>query len=389
MTLTRRSLLKSAAASAAFTGLPAPLRAADPIAPYATPYKYPHLVLAGTAPKPTNAPHDSSEPFDSRAVDDPIVFRAQDAFYMLYIGFDGTGYQTGLAKSDDLLHWTRVALVGPRDPASKYTRYNLAIASILRNKDRHGSGEALKVNGEYLAAWNAYPGAGYEEGAAVIGLARSKDFLHWTLTDPILHPEDGAPWERGGLYRPDLLHDGKQYLLYYTAKTEPLPKSEGGGWHEQTGVATSPDIVHWTRYPGNPILTNGPRGSATYPEANPLHATTPPTPDARDSRFASNPFVVKNGSQYAMYYFGFGYQRPGRACELLALGPDPFHFTKQPAPLLDVGSPGTIDETFAHKPSVIYHDGALYHFYCAVAGKYPNETRGIAVARSKPWPASE
>ena len=107
--------------------------------------------------------------------------------------------------------------------------------------------------------------------------------------------------------------------------------------------------------------------------------------DARDSRFASNPFVVKNGREFAMFYFGFGYQRPGRACELLALGDDPLHFAKVPDILIDTGQPGSIDETYAHKPSVIYHDGALYHFYCAVSGKYPNEVRGIAVARSRPW----
>ena len=53
--------------------------------------------------------------------------------------------------------------------------------------------------------------------------------------------------------------------------------------------------------------------------------------------------------------------------------------------LIAPGAPGTIDEKFAHKPAVIYHEGALYHFYCAVSGKYPNGTRGLAVARSKPW----
>ena len=349
---------------------------ADPVALYRTPYKYPELVLRGTGNK---------RDFDGISVDDPIVFRDGGRFYMLYIGFDGTGYQTGLASSDDLLRWTRVALVGPRDPASKYTKYNLAISSILRDKNLHGRGEALKIRGEYLAAWNAYPSAGYEEGAAVIGLARSRDLRHWTLTDPILRPEDGAAWEHGGLYRPDLLLDGGTYYLYYNAKTDPLPKSEGGGWHEQTGVATSRDLKAWTRFSGNPILRNGPRGTATYPEMNPLHSANPAVPDARDSRFASNPFVVKNGAEYAMFYFGFGYQRPGRACELLALGRDPFHFTKSSEVLIDVGPPGSIDETFAHKPSVIYHESALYHFYCAVSGKYPNEVRGIAVARSRPW----
>jgi predicted GH43/DUF377 family glycosyl hydrolase len=352
---TRRTILRSATLALATPRLLA--KAFDGVSPYRTPYKYPKLILDATYNKGD---------FDERSVDDPIVFRANNEFNMLYIGFDGTGYQTGLATSPDLVHWTRKALVGPRDPASKYTQYNLAISSVLRDKNLHGRGEAIKINGRYLAAWNAYPSAGYEEGAAVIGLAWSHDLLHWTLTDPILFPQDGAPWEHGGLYRPDLLLDNGTYYLYYNAKTDMLPKSEGGGWHEQTGVATSRDLISWQRYAGNPILANGPH-------------------EARDARFASNPYVVKNGHEYAMFYFGFGYQRPGRACDMLATGPDPFHFTKLPEVLIDTGAPGSIDETFAHKPSVITHDGALYHFYCAVSGKWPNEVRGIAVARSKPW----
>ena len=355
----RRTVLRAAAVIAA--GLSAPkLRAqSDKIAACRTPYKYPHLVLGAT--------HRKGD-FDERSVDDPIVFRANGEFNMLYIGFDGTGYQTGLATSPDLMKWTRKALVGPRDPASKYTKYNLALSSILRDKSLQGKGEAIKIGGRYLAAWNAYPGAGYEEGAAVIGLAWSYDLLQWELTEPILFPQDGAPWEHGGLYRPDLLLDNGTYYLYYNAKTDPLPKSEGGGWHEQSGVATSQDLKNWTRYPGNPILPVASKQS-----------------NARDARFASNPYVVKNGHEFAMYYFGFGFQRPGRACEMLAVGADPFHFRKVPEILIDTGVPGSIDETFAHKPSVIFHDGSLYHFYCAVSGRWPNEVRGIAVARSKPW----
>ena len=355
---TRREFLQSTMATSCALAVPRGFAETDSVAPYRTPYKYPRLLLRGTG-------RDGD--FDSKSVDDPIVFRAHDRFYLLYIGFDGTGYQTGLAESTDLIEWRRVALVGPRDPQSEWTKYNLAISSILRDKSLHGSGEALKHNGRYLAAWNAYPNAGYEAGAAVIGLGTSADLLHWELSDPILRPQDGAPWEHGGLYRPDLLlgHDGTFYL-YYNAKTDTLPKAEGGGWREQTGVATSRDLAHWTRYAGNPILRNGPHNSL-------------------DGRFASNPYVMTYRRQYAMFYFGFTYTRPGRARELLALGTDPYHFTKVPEVLIDVGPPGSIDETFAHKPSLIFHNGALYHFYCAVSGKYPNEVRGIAVARSKPW----
>jgi predicted GH43/DUF377 family glycosyl hydrolase len=378
MNSTRRRFLLNAAVVGAATSAArhVAMGATDELAPYRTPYKYPRLILAATG---------RHGDFDQRSIDDPIVFYANGAFQMLYIGWDGIGYQTGLATSTDLLHWTRTALVAPRDPASKYTKYNLALSSILRDKQLRSRGEAIKVNGKYLGAWNAYPSAGYEEGAAVIGLATSEDLLHWQLGDPILTPQDGSPWEHGGLYRPDLMLDRGIYYLYYNAKTDNLPPSEGGGWREQTGVATSRDLKTWTHYKQNPILPNGPRGSATYPAANPISSTQPPTPDARDSRFASNPFVVQNGRNYAMFYYGFRYERPGRACEMLALGSTPYSFHKVPEILIDTGAPGTIDETFAHKPSVITHEGVLYHFYCAVSGKYPNEARGIAVARSQPW----
>ena len=322
------------------------------IAPFRTPYKYGKLVLGAS---------DEPHAFDSKSVDDPFVFRHEDSFYMFYIGFDGTGYQTGLAKSADLLHWERVACVARRDPNSRYTRYNIALSCIVRQDQLTSPGRLRKVRGRYLGAWNAYPSAGYEEGAAVIGLAWSDDLLHWELTDPILFPADGAPWEHGGLYRPNLIEHRGTFYLYYNAKTDPVPKH---GWHEQTGVATSRDLKHWTRYAGNPILRNGGPGSW-------------------DAAFASNPFVVQHRNLWGMYYYGL--DRHGVARELLALGRDPFHFTKAPEIMIGPGPQGSVDETYAHKPCVICHDGVLYHFYCAVAGKWPNEVRGISAARSKPW----
>src|ERR1700733_10798455 len=219
MNSTRRRFLRNSAiiGAAASTARHLAMAAEDEAAPFRTPYKYPKLILSATGRKGD---------FDQRSIDDPIVFYANGAFQMLYIGWDGVGYQTGLATSHDLTHWTRTALVAPRDPASKYTKYNLALSSILRDKQLRSHGEAIKVNGKYVGAWNAYPSAGYEEGAAVIGLATSDDLFHWQLTDPILTPQDGAPWERGGLYRPDLMLDRGTYYLYYNAKTAAWPESE-------------------------------------------------------------------------------------------------------------------------------------------------------------------
>jgi predicted GH43/DUF377 family glycosyl hydrolase len=333
------------------------IRAADPdAAPYRTPHKLRRLVLEAS-----HAP----DSFDARSVDCPFVFHHAGRFYMTYVGFDGTGYQTGLASSTDLVQWHKEACILRRDPTSPVTRYNIAMNWILRDNSLRSTGEPTKIGGQFLGVYHAYPNAGYEDGPAVIGLCWSRDLLHWEIDPPCLRPEDGGAWENGGLYKPCLVRDHGTYYLFYNAKTKPLPRSEGGGWREQTGVATSRDLKTWTRYNANPIIPVGPAG-------------------APDDRFASDPCVLIDGRRWVVFYYSL--DRKGKARDLLAIGDDPFHPVKSPEILIDVGLPGTVDETYAHKPSVIWHNGALYHFYCAVSGKWPNETRGISVARSTPWP---
>lgn len=351
---TRRMLLKQVGLIGAAAALPAAARAvgaarAIGAATFRTPYKYGKLVLAGT--------HEKGR-FDERLVDCPFVFSANDRFYLTYAGWDGTGYQTGLVESHDLVNWSNRRLIMARDPHDPVTRYNVNMASILRENELYSPGRLIKVQGRYLGAWHAYPGAGYEEGAAVIGLAWSDDLIHWERTAPILRPDDGAAWERGGLYKPYLVKSGDTYLLFYNAKTTE------GRWHEQTGLAMSKDLKTWTRYPGSPLVRNGEAGTW-------------------DDRFASDPAVYTHQGQWALFYFGLS--TDGKARELLALGRTPTSVAKVPEILVDAGQPGSIDDDYAHKPSLIAHNGDLYHFYCAVGGKYPNDVRGISVARSRPW----
>src|ERR1035441_5986807 len=63
-----------------------------------TPYKLGKLVVTGSG---------NTGDFDRFAADCPFVFYHGDQFFMTYVGFDGTGYQTGLAASRDLVTWTK------------------------------------------------------------------------------------------------------------------------------------------------------------------------------------------------------------------------------------------------------------------------------------------
>ena len=315
-----------------------------------TPYKIGSLVLAAS---------NREGEYDRISVDCPFVFHRKGLFYMTFVAFDGTGYQTGLASSEDLVHWEKQGCILRRDPNSPVTRYNIALNWILRENGLYSPGELTPVDSRYVGVYHAYPNSGYEQGAAVIGLCRSSDLLHWELEAPCLRAEDGAEWERGGLYKPCLMKNGSTYYLFYNAKNQTAAR-----WHEQTGVATSTDLKTWQRYAGNPILRNGPSGSP-------------------DSRFASDPCVLRNGKLWALYYFGLDDR--GIARDLVATSQDLFHPAKRSQVVIDVGPPGSVDSSYAHKPSLVAYKGDLYHFYCAVSRVGGREVRGISVARSRPW----
>lgn len=332
-----------------FAATPSPkMRATLPIPNgLKTPYKLERLVVG---------PSNKRGAFDEKAADVPFVFRHQNCFYLTYVGYDGIGYQTGLASSRDLRNWRKEGVILPRDRKSKIVRYNAAITWILRENDVFGPGKLKKVNGRYLGAYFATPYSGYESGAGVIGLCWSRDLRRWEIEPPCLLPQDGAGWEKAGLYKACIVEDRGLYHIFYNAKNRTKD------WREQTGVATSRDLKKWVRNPANPILQNGPTGSY-------------------DERFASDPCVLKFRKEWAIFYYGL--DRKGVARDLLALSQDMVHVRKCKGDLIAPGPRGTVDSTYAHKPSIIAHRGTLYHFYCAVSHKYG---RGISVAASRPWP---
>jgi predicted GH43/DUF377 family glycosyl hydrolase len=254
-------------------------------------------------------------------VDVPVVFRHNERFYMMHYGFDGIGYQTALAVSDDLLNWEHLGLMLRRGERKEgWDSRNIAGTWILRDNELSGPGTLKKWDGKYWLVYYSYPEDGYEEGPARIGLAWTEDesLMTWNrLEDPILTPEEGTDWERGGLYKQCLVEHEGTFYLFYNAKNK-----NHGRWIEQTGVATSKDLRSWNRYEHNPVIRV--------------------TPDAWDCGFVSNPCVLKNGDEWVMYYFGYNYKK---AQEGIATSKDLLNWTKYPEPIITVGEEGEIDST--------------------------------------------
>lgn len=328
--------------------------------------------------KPVLAPSGVQCSYDELAVDSPFVFFHGGEWHMMHIGFDGIGYQTAIAHGSDLVHWSGEEPLFRREDLSGWDRGGIAGVWILRENSLTGLPTLKKWHGRYWMVYHSYPDKGYEAGPASIGLAwcEDEDLKTWIrLEEPILTWCDGACWEHGGLYKGCLVEENGRFLLFYNAKDRDI-----WPWHEQIGLAVSDDLVHWTRHPGNPVIVNHPGGF--------------------DSSFAADPCVVKDGDTWLMFHYVYD---GVHAQEALAWSDDLLHWHCLDSPLLRHGGPGSLDEIHAHKPSVVYKNGILYHFYCAVrpsrpsdnalnqdptrAGEAVSEYRCITVATSKPLEA--
>ncbi|MBN1817122.1 MAG: hypothetical protein JW828_07150, partial [Sedimentisphaerales bacterium] len=193
-----------------------------------TPYKY-GIVLKGQ---------------EGRKLDCPSVFRHNDKWYMTYIIFDGTGYETALAVSENLLDWTPI---GKILPFRKEGWDAMQAAGYIALQDYEwGSSYTLeRYDDKY---WMSYLGGalqGYETDPLAIGLAWTTDPARpapWSrLEEPVLSREqsDVRDFERLTQYKSNIIHDkdkslGYPFVMFYNGKPD--------AGYERIGMAVSDDM---------------------------------------------------------------------------------------------------------------------------------------------------
>jgi len=296
---------------------------------------------------------------DFRNTDVPTVYQlpGDKKWYMSFIGFDGRGYNSFVAESEDLVHWKNMRLAmgfGPEGQfdhggcvlgAYLYESYDVKVPRVLKKRDR-----------KFWSLYGCYPRQGaYELRPGYEGVAASDDGLTWRRAKPSyilsVHEPDVGAWEKDCIYQPWLVeHEGRFYDFYNAAN----------GGMEQTGVATSADLLSWTRYAGNPVIRNRAGGY--------------------DANFASDPKVFRDGDHWVMFYFGVG---RGGAHVMAAFSRDLLHWTAHAEPLYKAGgNPSGLDRQYAHKISLVYSpaDETFYLYYCACGVR----GRGIGLITSKP-----
>lgn len=307
------------------------------------PYKYGLVVTAPSAEKMT---------------DSPSVFRQGNKWYMYYIIFDGRGYETWMATSDDLLHWqTEGKVMSFSDPADWDTNQKAGYLALVDTK----WGGSYKLGRYDGRVWMSYLGGntrGYEEGSLAAGIAYTTDkpteAHEWQrLQKPILSPTDSDAgwWDNQKIYKSTVIRDSKKltghnFVMYYNAK----------GNAERIGMAVSDDMVSWKRYGKDPVVDH-------------------------HTGISGDAYLQRMGKLWVMWYFGFGWDKEhsGKAWDTFACSYDLVHWTDwQGEPLIEPSE--EFDAQYAHKPCVVKYKGVVYHFYCAVS---KDGSRGIAVATSK------
>ncbi|QES88598.1 glycoside hydrolase family protein [Rhizosphaericola mali] len=311
-----------------------------------TPYKY------GLVMVPTN---------NDIKMDCPSIFRKGKKWYMVYIIYNGRGYETWLAKSKDLLHWETSGRIMSFSDTSDWDNNQKAAYIALQDPTWAGSYQWNKYDGKYWMSYFGGHARGYEAGMLSIGIAYSSKnptrVHEWDrLPAPVLKPDDLDVrwWENHTIYKSSIIPDkqkltGYAFVMYYNANGDSLNKKRGA---ERIGMAVSDDMVHWKRFRKDPILNHhiGITGDA---------------------------YLQKMGDYWVAFYFGAFWKDAKDAFNRFAVSKDLIHWTEYDKDLIAPSE--AYDELFAHKSFVIKYKGIVYHYYCAVN---KNEQRGIAVATS-------
>jgi len=193
-----------------------------------------------------------------------------------------------------------------------------------------------------------------------IGYAESKDGLSWTRFDePVLRRGPQGSWDSAFVIPSSVLRHGDEYRLYYWAGSD-ATQNETYGF----GLATSPDLKTWTRYPGNPIL------------------------DGRDDTWETailDATVIRHGDVYYMFYQGndpdsrssrlnYAYSQDG--LKWMRAGTGRYFFGN--------GQPGSWDDRWTEGPVVLEVNGKYQMYYMGLKTGVWKMQIGVAYADDTP-----
>jgi len=224
--------------------------------------------------------------FDHGGVSGPFVWREGERLYMTYAGFPQLGYESrpgrhGLAHSDDLETWVRSSHNPIHGPGPKGGWNDSIVYKTF----------VMKHDGKYWMFYNAH---GARDNCEQIGLATSTDRIVWKEhpANPLLRKGDPQrDRDHVIIADPWIMKFGRRYHMFYFAYD---------GRHARECLATSDDLIRWTKWKGNPLMDVGPAG--TY-----------------DALHCHKPCIVESDGVYYHFYTACHKRRDGKEHRAIAL----------------------------------------------------------------------
>lgn len=285
----------------------------------------------------TPALSPSGTGFDAKGRFNPAVVKQGSQYVMLYRAQDAQGTsRLGYASSPDGLHFT----TRPEPVLSPEADY-----------EKDGGVEdprLVQIGGTYYLTYT-----GYNTVDAQLCLATSTDLVHWDRKGVIMPARQGrwnVNWTKSGAILPEKIN-GK-YWMYYMADAKDKP--------DQTGIAYSEDLLHWTEALDHPVL---PRRAGMF--------------DSRVTEPGPSPILTKDGIY--LIYNGADDKLVYRTGWALFDRNDPTHLLKRSdAPIFE---PQLEWEKVGQVPNVVFvegmvRDGNRWLFYYGGADR----TVGVATA---------
>jgi predicted GH43/DUF377 family glycosyl hydrolase len=249
--------------------------------------KYPDPVLS---PGPAGS-------WDSSLVGTGSVIWNGTLFLMWYRGANRTTFENGavgLAFSRDGILWSKYSA----NPV-------MTVTSVMTPTAIIGKLFVIRWQATYNAWASGRSAAAQISNHTRIYSATSNDGINWIIGSSVLSPStDPNAWDSQTVYGPSVIQSGSNFGLWYSGISQ-------GSVNPQIGYATSLDLVTWTKYPGNPILSWGSTGSW-------------------DAGGVEQPDVIFGAKGYVLYYDGFN--ATSHAKIGLALPPQNFAVPELPIP---------------------------------------------------------
>jgi predicted GH43/DUF377 family glycosyl hydrolase len=276
--------------------------------------------------------------WEGRWVYNPRVIKHNGIYYLFYTGKSGVNFlldlkiqlrqDIGVQTSKDLLKWERLAnnpVLSPSSVPSEWDSDLVAHPFILKNKDRY----FMYYDGSQKGDWKES-----------IGIAVSKNLTNWTKLDkPVLQPGP-YKWNKKHVSRCCVINDSKGDFYMYFAGHD--------GDCERIGLAKSSDGLKWKKVSECPVIDLGDIGEW-------------------DSRFVSDPRVIKVGEYYLMFYTGY---KSTKASIGIAFSKDLLSWKRfRNNPILSNGVSGSWNQDESSRPEILKDNDEYYMFFTGV--KHP------------------